>query len=111
VSANESSYESSTTVERHAGENVTLVCVSNMTTVNWLHVDFETAEQRKISGKNDDSDRTVSGLNGNYTLFIRNAQANDGGWYICVEEDSVPESFTTVKKHLFTVLISGKSQF
>jgi hypothetical protein len=99
---------SNVTVEYCAGENVTLVCRTDLAVVNWLHIHLETAKQRVINAKSDDGYRAVaSSVNGSYSLLIPNAQANDSGWYVCVEENIPQRSSTTVRKHL--VLVTGRS--
>jgi hypothetical protein len=74
--------------------NVTLPCsADDPSKVNWLYIDFHTAQQFKVYGegqvKNKFKERISIDTNcatGNCSLILINAQTNDSGWYICVSK-------------------------
>jgi hypothetical protein len=91
---------------------VTLPCtVNDSSNVNWLYIDFHTAQQFKVYGEGQVKNKYKERISldtdcatGNCSLILTNAQTTDSGWYVCVSE----RNHQVTSKRVITLIVTSE---
>jgi hypothetical protein len=108
-------YDSAVALSHLTGNNIILPCaIGDNDDVSWLYIDFDTGQQLNIYGggrvKKSYKERIIPATDcatGNCSLKLLNAQTNDSGWYVCVNERN--EVITS--KHVVTLIMTSEYKF